>query len=356
MNVHRLVICSVLLVIAPSETWASKLKLYNFVEQVMQSDWIVLATGLRSENGGLAMTVQEYVFGRGPAELQVALLAIPPRGRLPDRIDGTRLVFLSSQGGQVTLVGGGTQAIWPQGTGDGITYYPYCEMHRDTQLLATLARKTRFCAAVENVAECEGPVLEMFADPDLFVRLVAVELCLHLNGPDREKYRPLVETGMAFALENLESADPQVSSASLELVRWSPPSVALVALLRLAEKESVEVRLRNAILLTFRQIGEAHGYDAGAAGHCRLDNRIAQAEVTARARVWYEREFLRFLRADHDTIIASLTSESLPRRIAGRLWLREVAQTDFGFDPSASHATRETAISRAEAWWASSRE
>lgn len=344
-----LAVVGLFLVTDPQSAWAYKVRVYSFVEQAAQADVIVVTDEILGQDGSLRITVKENLVGNAKGSI-VAAVRFPFNGRIPERMDGGRLVFLSHADGEFSLIGHGLQAIWPQGTTDGAC--PYAQFQPDLDSLTRLAKKARLCVSTPSSTDCEDFVLQSLQSEDPFVRLVSSEICLYLRDKGEEGVRALVDAGAALALKAIEPNELRLTYTNLELASGAPPSTMFPAFLSLADADDTPAAFKSAVVLKLAEAAQRHGFQG-----LRQSTSVSEAQSSEKARLqelrsWYTRANEELLKKDYEFIKAHLESPRVSARVAGHLWLKAAAGNDFEYDPLSPEGLRSAAILRAETWWA----
>lgn len=323
---------------------AYKVRSYDFVELSMESDAIVLARSVAPAGDQLEVSVREVLYGRvAKGSIKVAFEP-EQRAPAPQEIKTDRLVFLAARGGQLALIGAGTQAIWPQ-EGWQAQRYPY-KSARDVELLAKTCKQVRGLASLDE-AKRAAAVGEMVGSDDPFLKLVGMQLCSWLQGHDARKYAREVEIGSAQALAYLRKpigADLPLFYQAVALSGAAPPSAALRRLIRVVEHPSVAAVQRNNASMELARIARRHGAEVPSGG-----DATPEARLTA-VRKWATTAWRDLVAGDAETILDAVRSPEASRRAVGRAWLEALAGQTFGFSESADDRERAAAIVKAEAW------
>ncbi len=343
-----LVTLGLLSVIEPQSALAYKVRVYTFVEQAVGADVIVVTDEILGQDVSLRITVKENLVGNAKGTI-VASVRFPFHGRIPEKIDGNRLLFLSREDGELSLIGHGLQAIWPQATTDGAC--PYAEFQPDLDLLTRLAGKARLCVSTPTSTDCEDFVLQSLESEDPFVRLVSSEICLYLRDKGGEGTRALVDAGAALALKAIGPTESRLMYTSLELASDAPPSTIFPALLALADEDGSPAAMRSAVVLKLSSVAQRHGFQG-----FRQSANVSEEQSSAKVRLqelraWYTVANEGLLKKDYEFIKSHLESRQMPARVAGHIWLNAAAGSDFEYDPLSPEQLRSAAIIRVETWW-----
>ena len=356
MKNQVLFICAGLLLAAPIEARGSKTRYYNFAEQAIDADVIVIAGALRMAGKEIVLTIDEYLVGTGPEELR-AVFTIPFRGRTPSAIEAPRVVFLSNRDGELRLIGVGTQSLWPHGMEDGreYLYVSYTGIDHDVPFLADLAMRIRACVEVDRSTECEALILNMFTSSQSSLRILAMQTCVRVFYGNPPRNLGISELGALLALETIDSSDIAIANWSGSLSIAGPKSAVLPTLLELMKTSEDPLRDRKSAFNTFIQMCNMKDLNLDLQPDDLLRTPEARARAMEKMAAWYEREFVALFASDYIGMMRWLKSDSLARRTAGRIWLRAATGKEFRFDESDSPHLRAAAVRRAQTWWEETR-
>ncbi|MBM4037492.1 MAG: hypothetical protein FJ290_03175 [Planctomycetes bacterium] len=305
-----------------SETFAYKVRSYDFVEFCMEADVTVHAKSVALRADAVEIVVKATVYGELALEKVQASFtrAWRDEGAGPREFSGERLVFLSLKDGKYALVGEGTQSIWPQEY--PATQYPSAG---DIGLLVKLCKQIREFTSLAE-AKRLAAVNDMVAAKDPFLKLVGFDLCSWLlRRHHGEKYVPEVELGSAYAVAFVQHpwrADLPVFYRAVALSSAAPPSAGLQALLRGIEHRYIDQAVRNSAIIGLVQIAHRSGAPLPTLPNVEpvtLDGKLSAIKE------WLSKAWPGLVRADAEKILAALVSDDPLRRMVGRMWLEACA-------------------------------
>lgn len=330
-------------------------RVHTLAELVMEADAIILASSIAPAPDGkrLKASVKEVLFGDvGKEEITVSFTRVF-RMKVPKAIQTDRLVFLSARGGKFSLIGAGTQSIWPLGeNARNVSHgYPY-ESARNLASVVKTCKELIGFRSQDDPTKRTAIVSKLAESDDRFLRLVGMQLCSYLRRSDRAKYREQIEVGAAYALKSvdLRERDMLLYFAAAALAHTAPPSAALRSLLNLIEHPSTGVMRQNNAFMHFVEISRTSGKFDFQHTTRKPDKKRRVAAIKA-IQEWFEETRPALVRADAPKILAALRSRRLLQRRIGRFWLQSAARLTFGYDEKAKAEDRVAAMAKIEKWF-----
>jgi hypothetical protein len=316
---------------------------FNFVEMVIQADVIVFTNSMTRNGNNIRISAKEVIHGECPQVFDATFFSTERRVKGAHIMEGERVVFLSKSVDGLSLVGAGTQAIWPRTGNDEID----SPAANDIKTLSQLCRQVR--GSIQLDALQRSKLLASLVDnPDYFVKGVGLQLCNYLYSQSLEKYKYEVHIGTAFGVENMGHPQNHVFYPAMQLALLTPPSVVLPRLLEAMRKASGSGQQITAFY-HFTSVSGTRGKFNFQDNTDKPDEQL-RAEGLKAVTAWLDNERFRLVMADAKQITDALKSDDASTRMVGRVWLQSATGNDFGFKETGTAEERAVVLVKVNAF------